>query len=577
MNREKQRLAAAFLIGVAHVWGTTLFDSGASGYFTKLVTVLAVTALGYFGLEGRFSDWRWSVPFAVFGTAAAFFKIAGRTVDTGAEANPWKMWLLLPFIWYAAVFTLCACGLCVLLGRRYAAATPAPDACLPRKTWIIYLSVIMLFWIPVILSFGPVILSPDSRYIIRQALGEEPLTDVHPVLYTLALRLFLKIGIALGDILIGGYLFGLFQSFFLAGVVSYLLYWLRKRGCPAAFVWLSLALFILTPGFAGLSITLWKDIPLNACLLLFTVNLYEIYETDGQWLCEGKKAAAFMTLCVAICFLRANGYHLVVICLCLLAIAFKNHRKRCAALFLPLIVIIPVIRGPVYNAVGLKNLGSVELAAVMIQQVANAVVTDAALTVEQTEFLEQIMPIETIKQAYVYGSVDPLKYHPEFDRNFFNENFNGFVRLWFELLPENTDAYLTGWLRETMGYWKPGFATSTGYYVEEVSDYRGLKTIDVIGSLAGRSPRRILHEHSNFISLGTLAHLTAFCAAFLIAERRGRAVICLTPVLVLWAGLMLIAPVYAEYRYMLVAALALPLLLFLLFFGPARPEKASPE
>lgn len=558
---------AAVFIGVMYTWGIALFDSAEKQFISRLIVLFIIAALSYFGLGNNLFIRRQLIPFMIFGIAAAFFRVAGRTVDTGGEpANSWGVWLIIPFIALSAVYTLCAVGLGALIQNNIRFIPERPVPIFSIKTWVVYFAVIMVFWLPTILSLGPIILSPDSRYIVRQALGEQALTDVHPVVYTLILRAFLKFGQSAGSIVFGGYLFGFAQSFFLAGVLAYMLIWLRRQGCPAIFVWSSLALFVVTPSFAGLSVTVWKDIPLNACFLLMIIDIYEISVSNGEWLFRTKNAVKFILLCAAVCFLRANGYQLILICLCLITITLRCHFKRCIALFLPILLVVPIIRGPVYKAIGLSNYGNVELSAVMIQQVAYAVINDAELKENQAAFLNQIMPVETLKETYVYGSVDPVKYHSEFNREFFNDNFGEFIRLWFDLLPDNKDAYLTAWLRETMGYWNPGFATTTGYYLAEMSEYKGLQTVDTVKMVTGHSLQRILLQNMNFISLGSLMHLSAFCVAFLFAVKRRREILCLTPILVLWAGLMVIAPVYAEYRYLLVSALSVPFILFLLFF-----------
>lgn len=500
------------------------------------------------------------IPFGILGVLLAFFATADSLVYT-PEGTPksWPALSLLVWLLYAAVFTLCFCGLSVILSKftLVASSEAAPPS---KKLWCFYFGAIMLLWLPAVLSFGPLRLSADSFNVTQQALGNYPLQDNHPVAYTLLLRLFLTMGGWMGSLKIGAWLFALGQMAFFAGCLSYTLYWLQRQGCPALYSLSALAYFTLSPVFAINSITLWKDIPFNAVLLLLCLALYNIGKTEAAPLLTTKGAAGFLAILTAACFLRGNGFWIVLVAISAICILYRRHWKRWLCLFLPFIVVVQLVLGPLYSLLGLSRLGKVEGAAMPLQQVSRAVKNGAPLTPEQQQLLESIVPIEVIKDYYVSASPDSIKTHPSFNSTAFDEHFGEFLQLWMQLLPTNKQVYLDAWLLETLGYWKVdfhGWTSLTSEYQEDA----GLSGHDLLKEITGYDFQAFFNSRTEFFTLSFMAYLVLFSAALHITRRK-KTLLFLLPMLTIWAGLMLGAPTYCEFRYMLLFPLALPCVVF---------------
>lgn len=501
-------------------------------------------------------------PFAILGGIIAFFMTIDPLVySVDGVSRPWTLVAVPFFLVFALVGTLALCGLSALLGGVHLRVTKqeSPPG---RRAWGLYFVAMLALWLPVFLAYGPLRISADSYNVIQQALGNYPLTDSHPILYTLTMRLFLWPAQALGNITVGAYLFGFAQMAFLAAVLSYSLYWLRRQGAPVLFTLVALLYFTLSPVFAINGFTAWKDIPFNAVLLLFSLYLYQVAESWGELLLQKGGMVRFLALALAACFLRGNGFYIVLAAMVAIAVLYRRHWKRWLVWFVPFLLAVQIILGPVYAAFGVTRLGGVESAALPLQQVARAVKNGAPLTEEQTDIIESFIPVQAMKDAYVSASPDPIKTHPDFDGEAFDANFSRFMSLWGQLLKTNKQVYLDAWLLQTLGYWKVDFHGWTAL-TSEYEQPTGIAQHDVWQEAFGLDARAWYQNRTAFLNLSLMAYVALFCAAHLLATGRGRRLLFLLPMLVLWLGMMAAAPAYAEFRYLLLYALGLPALVFI--------------
>jgi hypothetical protein len=325
-----------------------------------------------------------------------------------------------------------------------------------------------------------------------------------------------------------------------------------------------MALYGLCPVFAVNAITLWKDIPFNLLLLVLMLKLAELAQRRGAWLAKKKNAALFLTLAVGICFTRGNGFALVCAICALVAVCWPRQWKRWLALFVPPLLCVALVRGPLYTALDIGRLGSVEAAAMPLQQVSRVVADDpGALTGAQREVIERFVPLEVIEQNHVPTSPDGIKKHPGFNSAAFGENLGPFLGVWLQLAPAHAESYLNSWLWQTMGYWKYDFESVPVYLSEDFSGSFGIDYKDMARWLTGLDFHSFFANRSGYPPMGLMAQAGLLAAALLAAQKRPRAVQALAPPLVVWLGLMAGAPTYNDFRYLLVYALALPVILWL--------------
>ncbi|MEG2770186.1 MAG: DUF6020 family protein, partial [Oscillospiraceae bacterium] len=429
------------------------------------------------------------------------------------------------------------------------------------------------FWGIIFLIFGPVRLSADSSACIAQSLDYYPINNTHPVYYTMLIGAFLRFGQMLGNISIGAYLFGFCQMSFMAGVVSFLLYKMHCYGSPKILLALSFLYYTLTPVFGINAITMWKDIPFSACLVLLMLTLYKQVQTKGALLKTNKGLVEFSVLCFVTCFLRGNGKYIVLLCLVAVLIVYIKDWKRLLVAFVPLMIVVQLIQGPFYTYKDYYNRGNVEMAAVPIQQVVRSINNGAKVTAEQKVFLEKIIPFESMKRDYMDYAVDFIMYSKDFDIEFFNANTKEFLQIWLDLAPENANHYFDAWRELTHGYWQIDVKGNTCCLEEDFNGYADIHYQDLIKRFTGISLWQNLAERTQFFSMGSMALFTLFTFAVLLYKKVWRYCLALLPLLLTWAMLLVSAPTELAFRYMFCVALGLPFVVFMLFSNPAKTKE----
>ena len=559
-KHNKQLLPAGALSAIFTLWFS--WYRGLSFVPDKTLPLFVLCfVLSVYGLKRAQKRCNWVC--AALAGLLLFFQVAGHTVRTVTGGpREWSLSLALPFAFIALVFFVLLRGLASLC-QSVVFASKNDGVRYGKKLWLIFFAALLAMWLPALLVLGPR-LSPDSTWVLSQAIGSG-LNDAHPVAYTLLLRLIAKPFFLAGNITAGVYLFCFLQMVFVAAVLSCSLYWLYRRGCGLWCCCLGAAYFTFTTVFAVNSITIWKDIPFNAVLLLLVMFLYDNYLSEGELIKSSRGCALFCALSLAICFLRGNGWSLMLVVTLALVAAYLRKSKKLIICMVPLLIAVKLITGPLYAELGIANSSSVtERAALPIQQVARVVATGGDISPEELEFIDNIMDVSVMAEAYNPISVDYIKGNAAFNSQYLNEHLGEFLRVWLSLAPKNPSEYLNAWLLETLGYWHVGFRGTAGVYYNDYNGFAGVNQTDILSPLLGEDLTSFYLENSTFISLAAMAVTALFAAAIAIIRRDGKRLVVLSVLLAVWLGLMIGAPTYWDFRYMLVFAYSLPVLLFLI-------------
>ncbi len=503
--------------------------------------------------------------FSFFATAGYVFK----PLD-GIERSAKDVKVLLLFLFLAvAVFTLYL--FLYYLSKHI--TVPLNKKTVPGYFQIVIFFVLIFAWLAVFLSLGPRI-TDDSCAVITMAL-EGGLNDAHPILYTLLFKAVVLPFRSMGSISAGVYTFCALQMLFSAYVLSLMLTWLRKKCCSLVFCIVSI-IFFSAFVFAGFSVTIWKDIPFNAVFLLLIMQLFDIGESGGKALEDRKNVIRLTITSVFMCFLRGNGW-LVVFCVTVvLILAYRKSFKRFAIPLAAVLIVVKIVTGPIYGIIGIQSrMGTVEQLAMPIQQVALSIKQGAVLSEEQRESLSHFIEPETMAELYQSSSVDYIKGSAEFDRTYFNNNTGEFLKLWLQLMPSNAGSYVKAMLLETAGYWRLGFDSNHSLW-DSFNGFMNIDRPDLINKAFGIDFAAFVRSHTQMIiSLSAQVWILLYSVIRLINERKYRYLLPLTPIVIVWVGLMFGAPSYAELRYLLVLPYALPIVFYLLIYRCTKEQTAT--
>lgn len=437
-----------------------------------------------------------------------------------------------------------------------------------RRWFWIFSGILILCWLPYYLSNFPGGIFSDTFSSISQARGLEPLNNHNPILYTLLIQGAIKLGTFLGrGIQFSMGLFTLFQLIAMAFSLGYFLYWMYKKGINWAYIILTALFFTLFHLIPYYAIAVWKDTPFNLALFLYILCILDISMTHGELLYTWKGIIRYTILALLVAFLRSNIFILIILITCILLIIYRKQfwkqMRRFTIVSIAMMLGIYGIQGPLYTALGYNDIQTVETYGCLLQHIAYVISTDGEVTEEQLEFLDQLMPIEKIKEAYVPCIVDPLKWHEDFNEEYLDMHKGEFLRIWVDIAVKNPKKVLEAHLLETLGFWDVREATFDGYIINYIwSDVDYLQEIDYFQKLLGFSFDEIVSPQKP-TSPAVFVWMALASLAIVASQRKKRFILVYVPVIFVWLGIMISAPLAFSLRYIYIFVLLVPLFILL--------------
>ena len=429
----------------------------------------------------------------------------------------------------------------------------------------------------------PGCMSPDSTWQLLQANGTMPLSNHHPVVHTLLIRLFTNIGYLIGggshNIAIAVY--SVVQAGVLALAFAYFtvsIYAMRVKVPVIAAIFAS---FFILPYHGSSSVTMLKDVWFGAIVLTLCLSLWRLIVSLGS---GGGKASArdivLLSICsLGMCLFRTNGLYAFVLLLPFLFILFFR-RCRTAAL-LPLLALAAAlfIRGPLYTSLGIIPPDTIESLSIPAQHIARAISEGAELEEEQLELLENVMDVSAVPDFYLAHLSDPIKdlVRRTGDQEYLASHKADFMKLWLQLGLRYPGAYLRAHIDLTDGYWYPRTdgIVMYPYFTSDASEGLCLlpgPVASLLHGMANYMPRIPLL--SLFFSNGAAVWLYLAIFALCAAKKHYRQLAVLVPALAVWATLLIATPLNNEFRYAYCFFTTLPLAILLPFF-PVNCHKSK--
>lgn len=559
-------LFAGILLDGALVW--TLFR-----YFNFPAYLLAIAAagLGYAIIQTtRIRNRRLLISCAVFSCLLSLSFIYGGKVNTvkkiytPVKGSDFWYWIALAAVFFF-VFSWAADFI-----MRHPVHLTERILLSPKAVWPVCSVFFFICWIPCLFVYYPGSVSPDSLACIIRAIGKAGLSNQQPVFYILLMKPFLMFSLAIGKSLnFGAALFLCFQTAAMAAMVGYLPCWLTKKHIPLWIIGLVMAYFILDPVFALFSSTMWKDILFGALMMLYVLNVFDIVQSKGEWLKTTRNLVWFVVLNLLISFMRNNGYYIAFVTLVVFGILYRANWKKLVPSFLAILILVPVIQGPVYRVCGITPSPFAESVGIPLQQIGYTAAHNGTITKEQSDFLNQLLPLEEMKKAYSPFSSNNIKFHKDFNNQFLEKNKVTFLKVWAGILKSNLSNYVKAYILQTLGYWHVGTSSwvvyggiLNGYGAQEA----GLSMTNIANLAGNRNSLQQSFDNlqtaipilSGLVNIGVLFWASVFSAFLLIIRKKGRYLLAFLPLLVLWGTLMLATPTFCEFRYMFAFAVSLP-------------------
>lgn len=379
-----------------------------------------------------------------------------------------------------------------------------------RRGFLLVLLLLLVSWLPYLLSFAPGSVLDDSLASITPWTNGTPLTNHHPVVYSLLVGGFVSLSKILPLSLNAAvFLYSLVQSVCLAGTLAALFYRLQRAGARRWVLAAGIGYAMIVPYFPAYAMILWKD-PLYSCALLWlSMLLFDVVRKEGGLPDRAWQVKWFLALlCTA--FLRNNGAFCLLFMAAALLLSGRRKQFFCTACMTVIVALLFfTAQHTVYPLCHIADTEYTEKIGIPLQQLAATVAYQGKMGEEERAFLLKIMPEQEWKERYAPCLADKIKWTDGANMEYISQNKRSFWKVWGNLLLKNPAIYLRAYGMDTFGFWVPGVQNRYGYvdlYITE--NNLGLHQTDLIQKLFGSTIRPLLKKRMIWIGSGTLLWMT---------------------------------------------------------------------
>lgn len=589
---------ASLLVAASIV--TVTYCSGSFALFPSVLACIAIIAslvyfkkLGYRdfafpSVGGRVCCLMSSLAFSFVLVLGAHIRVTEPVIAGGVNENyiePYSVYDVVAFFmmtalvfWIlSALVQLSGCGRRCAFVKKFQMANGA-DTFVPVSVSSVAIRalVIFLLYLPFFMRYCPGLFFGDTFSSFAQIMGWNPLSNHHPVAFTLMMGACIKVvGLfGLGPS-VGVALLTVFQMACVACTFGYLALWVTSRlGVSVRWSWLLVALFGLSRYCALYSVALWKDPLFSCCLVLVVAMLTDAVLEHGPRL-GTPRLLLFGLLSLGVMLLRNNGLYIcAALCIVLAIIALLGLLGRAVPMesafrmAVPLglaIVACLVITGPVYSAMGVVPSEDVESVGIPLAQMARVAALDGDMSESDRSYMNELLPIDLYKDVYLPSLIDPLKWNEDFNSEHLKD---GFWTHWVSMLLRNPSIYFEAWELQTFGFWAPNVKGSDGLPdnflmgvpYNLVADAKASTGVTFRNLLApfGDGVDAAIGLSAWSISGAVVFWLLMFSTVLLVSCGRARFALPLLPFLLLYGTLFIASPIWYWPRYIVAAQFGLP-------------------
>ncbi len=327
-----------------------------------------------------------------------------------------------------------------------------PEA-LGKKRAVLLAVLFLLCWMPVFLAVYPGFFVYDAQDELVQ-MQTRNFTTHHPLAHVALLG-----GIVLaGNKLAGSYNAGiaaytLFQMFFMAGVFTYTVSYMKRRGVRPWLLALTVLYFAFFPVIVMFTLCSAKDGIFTGALLLLVISTAEMGREQERFFAGWKQPLLFGGSALVMMSFRHNGMYAFAVMIPVLLLYMKGCRKKTAVLAGSVLAAYFLVTAGLTGLLSASDAENQEMLTVPIQQLARTWKYEKQdLSEEELGTLYEILP-EEILPYYTAKVSDGVKIW--FDNEAFVADPAKYGKLWLQIGLRHPFTYLNAWLMTSYGFWYP--------------------------------------------------------------------------------------------------------------------------
>lgn len=442
------------------------------------------------------------------------------------------------------------------------------------RIFILLIFLMVGCWFVYFLKYYPAILTPDSHYVIRYS-EYKILSDHHTFGHTWFFGFIYYVGkFIFGSQTKGIAFYILIQMFLLATIYNFAIKYFYQKGLKKIYCVCLWLIFALSPLHGHYSVTLWRDILFSASFLLIFISLFEF--NSNNYIVSKKYLFYFIIGTLLMLFFRNNGIYIYIFMFPFLWLVCSNRKFLMRFIYLSIIVFYYVVKGPLFDVLGVEQAKTVEAYSIPLQQIARVIASDKYIDDDIMEELKDYIDVNKVKVNYKPYISDPIKSLTNSD--YLSKNVGDFIKVWFKLLMKYPNVYVEAYLSQTLGYWYP----SVEYWSvgTQISSINGWETIECHSLLSNELDRFLEKTKDKNIpfgmfiwSLGLQFIIILVSSLILLYKKNYSKLLAFVPLYGLWVSIMIATPVFSELRYVYALFICSPFCLIVSLLDDSRLKK----
>lgn len=322
-----------------------------------------------------------------------------------------------------------------------------------RHSFLHLMLLLLLCWLPHILISYPFYGTSGLWDALGQFYGHMQFTAHFPPMFTLLIGCFSKLGIFLGNVNAGMYLFVLIQTVIAAMSISYAIYTMQKlMSAPRWLIVFSLIGAIFVPYYSGYVGVILRDNLYSYAVLVFVVEIFYMIMGDSSYFKSKGHCFLLGISMIEMIFFRKNGIYILypmvgVLCIWLWRKTKKSDKKiRGVLLKAYIILIFPIICANAASYAvtvhyGIESGSIREAFSLPFQQTARYVCEYGdEVTEKEKAAISKVLDYESLAENYNPRISDPVK--DTFNNSAAWEELKDYFYVWFRQLLKHPLVYL---------------------------------------------------------------------------------------------------------------------------------------
>ena len=456
-----------------------------------------------------------------------------------------------------------------------------------KHSFIIPLLIILICWLPYIVSFYPGILFQDSSNQIRQYFGYDipedsstnsanlidenvKITNHHPVVHTVILGLCMQFGKLIGNDNLGLFTYTILQVLLLASTFAYCIHFMKKLKIPNWIRTVALLIFSLLPIIPVYAMEVTKDVPFTCFVILYVILMYKLITNANTKKLAIKDIVKIIVLSMLVILFRNNGIYVIIMSLPFIAIFDKTNRKAILITSVVIIALSQIFNSVLLPALKITPSSIREALCIPFQQTARYVrAYEEDVTEEEKEIIDKVLDYSTLAERYDPTNADAVK--NQYNKDATTEDLVNYLKVWFGQFFKHPNAYIQATMNNAYGYFYPesnirqyttdfivdahGSINNTGnfnyHYIEGLRNAR--ESIKIITDITEKVP---VISWINNIAFNVWLILIILC--YFIYTKKLRYIVYIMP----FISIILVciaSPINAYFRYTIPYVFAMPL------------------